>query len=446
MRAVAPLLAIAIAIAVAVAVAIAAPAAAERQGEVARLLHNPPGEAPILGPRYAPVTIELFIDLESSSSRRVYRDIHELARRHPIRLRTVFWITRAGGQASRRNETAIEAFAQGKFHRFLGAYFGDAFHHPSEAQLEGILEEAGIDRTGLEAAIASSRHVAAIRAGYTRARRFGVHGIPSAMINGEPVPRVPGSLSAWEELYDSAYAEASELLAEGYPVAEIYPRLLRRRAAGRSVPHIEIRNLDGRRPAALSREKNGYPLRGAIDYAGPHTRWATDAPVVIATFCRLGRRECLKLHETLAELEAAFEGEIRHVFKPLYDSEETPRAHPLHLAAECAAEQGQFWPVWEQILRRSPVRDPGDALERIKPILDDLERFERCLAEERVAPALAAEVAASRRAGVLATPATVIGSRIYYGEMSFEDLVALVELELAPGLLGRWLDPLAATP
>jgi len=50
---------------------------------------------------------------------------------------------------------------------------------------------------------------------------------------------------------------------------------------------------------------------------------------------------------------------------------------------------------------------------------------------------LSAEAAA---VGVARVPSLVIGGRLYVGSLSFASLSALIEVELAPGILERWLD------
>ena len=246
-------------------------------GRVVRVIHNPPGDAPILGPRYAAVTIELFIQVEDYQAARVHRGLLALAKRHPLRLRIVYRPLQIRVDHVGANTLAVEAFRQGLFHEFLAAFYKSS--SPRRGELEKVAGEIGLDWKAFKTARQRGTHDSALRANEARARRFGLSNPRAAiLVNGEPVGRPRGDVDTLEILYDTAYARAKLILAAGYPVSELYGRLLRERTAGAKVPRIPIGAIDGRvspatekeRPAAHRRDR----LQRSLHRPGARTpRW-----------------------------------------------------------------------------------------------------------------------------------------------------------------------------
>lgn len=409
-------------------------------GRVVRVIHNPPGDAPILGPRHAPVTIEFFFQLDDYNAQRLYPLLVQLARRHPLRLRLVYRPVVIRVDRYGANTMAMEAFRQGRFHEFLDKYYES--RNRRRSHLAEIAKDVGIDYQRYTESLRKLTHQSALAANAARASRFKLtNPKASLLINGQPIPGVRKDLETLETYYDTAYQQARELLDLGYPLGELYDRILRRRAAEEKVPRVPIGAIDGRVPRRP--KKNGIPLAGTLDYDGPHSRGATAAPVVIVSFCRFASRHCGNQFNEITTAMAAFEGEVRHVFKPLYDPEKDPHERRAHLAAECAADQGAFWEFVALVYGyQSQLRSGDDSvLKRAFGGLDlDDRQFEACLADERHAARVDAQLAEAARVGVRYSPSTIIGGRIYIGRPQLSHLIRLLELELAPGLLGGWLD------
>ena len=409
----------------------------EDNGRVVVVLHNPPGDAPILGPRHAAVTIEFFFNLNHSDASRLHPKLVELARRHPLRLRIVY--RPSGVSPYQSNALAIEAARRGLFHEYIAEFFKRG--RPRRAGLEKLANDIGLDWKRFQAVWARNGHKQALDANLARASRFRIDSPrASLLINGEPIPRPRNDLDNLETLYDTAYMRARQILDVGYPVSELYGRILSKRMAEERIPRIPVGRVDGhnsRKP-----KKNAVPLTGRLDYKGPHTDGNSAAPVVIASFCRFASSHCAEQLRAIDRAMAAFSGKVRHVFKPLYDAGETPVERKIHLAAECAADQGAFWEylrlayVYAQQLRtdESKIRR---AFTQLK--LDDAQ-FDKCLSDERHGDRIDSQLSEAARVGVAHTPSVVIGGRIYIGRPQASNLMRLIELQLAPGMLGTWLE------
>jgi protein-disulfide isomerase len=434
--------------AAAIAVALSAPAPSKADsdgtaGRVVRVIHNPPGEAPILGPRYAAVTIELFFMLEDYRAGNAHAALVQLARRHPLRMRLVYRPLIRPTDRLGANTLAMEAHRQGRFHELVAAFYKDG--RPRRSELEKVAEEAGVNWDRYVEARQRHTHDEALRANDARASRFKLNSATaSLLVNGEPINQAPTDIEQLEMLYDTAYARAREILDHGYPISELYGRLLRQRVVDAQVPRIPVGQVDG--PVRRRPKKNALPVTGRVDYSGPHTIGPADAPVVIVSFCRFASRNCLEQFREVGKTMAAFEGQVRHVLKPLYDPIDDPHERRIHLAAECAADQGAFWEYLSVAYNyNTQLRSDESKIHRAFAALDlDDEAFLECLDSERHAERVDAQVAEAQSSGIEHTPSTIIGGRIYIGRPSSANLMRLVELELAPGMLGSWLETSSA--
>jgi protein-disulfide isomerase len=141
-------------------------------------------------------------------------------------------------------------------------------------------------------------------------------------------------------------------------------------------------------------------------------------------------------------LQRSYKGELKLIVHALF-SPELPRqdkAQLMHEAAGCAEEQGAFWEYYRLAFekQRQINFDTGFAVDLASsPLLDiDVDSFETCLDSGRYTAAVQDEVARVRKAGVTHVPALAVGGLLYTGRLHFDQLRALVDAELAPGLLG----------
>src|SRR5690606_5980682 len=155
-------------------------------------------------------------------------------------------------------------------------------------------------------------------------------------------------------------------------------------------------------------------------------------------------RPCARLFGAIEELKVAYP-HLRIAFFHAYDGadENQPGARILHLGAVCAAEQGDLWSYLRNVYARNPRGEIGVELVEDVAVRSSRapERLRDCLTSERAARDLDARRAAG--AGVTRTPTVVVGGLAYLGERDFYQLSLMLDTQLRPGLLGRYLWPLA---
>jgi protein-disulfide isomerase len=396
--------------------------------------HDPPGEAPVAGPRYAPVTIEFFCDPgDGNRSARMHQLLLELREQHPRRVRVVYRLVARRGPSNYLVEAAHEAFIQGRFHAFLASVLGPG-RSPRREDLPQLASDAGLDPARLERALAEELHGARVLRDEAYRRRRRVGHAPALLINGLPVDRPVRLLSELEQLYDEAYFRARALLDDGVPIDRLYPRLLQ--LADQAQPRIPIGGgmIDGTDPP-----EDAAPRPVALPSGDRHVRGPVDAPVVLTLFCSLQSRNCAQLYRTIEDLLGAYPAEVRLSFRHLYDpaDPEQPEAELAHRAILCADEQGGFWRFYHALYeqQRRHQMAPDYLAERAREVDLDLDAFGACLGSRRHERTLARALDAARRTHITHTPALVIGGQLFLGTRSFEELQSLIEEELRPGLL-----------
>ena len=103
-------------------------------------------------------------------------------------------------------------------------------------------------------------------------------------------------------------------------------------------------------------------------------------------------------------------------------------------AAACADEQGKFWPMHDRIFDAQTEWN-GEATDVPKPFFRryagevgvDVARWEACYDARKYRKRIAANLADGIRRGVNSTPTFVIGSKMYPGSRSYDELKALVD-------------------
>jgi len=419
---------------------VAAPPVAPR-GKIVTVVHSPPDQVPSLGPRNAPVTIEFFADLgDGSSSGVVHSLLVKLLERHPRRVRILYRLVTSGEQSNAHIEAGLEAFTEGRFREFLDAMYGDTMRSPRVADLPDVAAHAGVDRARVEAALEDGRHAAAVVANHFYRKRRRVRRTPGLLINGMLYDRRPRSLDELEALYDEAYARAMALRERGVPPDQLYPRLVAEVAASQPEPIIGAGAVDGLGPG--ERPPLGTPpLVGAALDRGGRSRGPRGAPVTIVFFCNFQTRNCGETAELLDQIGQAYPDEVRLVFRHLYDPTDRrqDRARALHRAALCAERQGRFWGFYDLATRqaRQGASDAPLSDEMIRDLELDGRGFSRCVRERTPDRTIDAERRVALAAGVRYTPSVILGGRLYTGTKSFDEMAALVDRELAPGVLGR---------
>ena len=178
-------------------------------------------------------------------------------------------------------------------------------------------------------------------------------------------------------------------------------------------------------PPAPSTPAGKVALRSDDPSRGPE-----GAKITIAEFSDFQCPFCVRVGPTLQQVELAYPGAVRIVFKHLPLGMH-PNARPAALAAEAAREQGKFWPMHDELFRSQRALSPELYTSTAEKLGLDLERFKASMASGGAAEQRVAEdEKQAGQLGVNGTPALFINCRLVAGAYPFESIKPILDEEV----------------
>jgi hypothetical protein len=437
----------------------AVPAAADPRpasGHSERVEHHDPSTAPARGPAGALVTVEVFFVPGPNMPTGALRLLQELQHRHPMRVRLVYRILKSGS-ALMVPSAALEAHAEGRFFELMDELTKQKAALKKEDLLE-LARRAGVDTQRVALAIQLDHYRDVLDANQRRFERLHAGNTPSVLFNAKP-PK--GSLGALGEAdlgreYEAAYDRALDKLDRGVAPAQLAAAFDDEAMAGTQplVPTAATPDDDtDRSPFDHPLARPPLRLDGLPSFGKPGV--AAAVPIVI--LCRPSDATCSNLLRVVEPEMRLYPEDVRIVWAPWFDVSRDDAADltllgDATLCAEAiASNQGELttspgW-VWVHEMYAQLARSHGrkvTADQLIDAVAARLDVDGRALAacRARMASSTLEWIAAARHSGVTRTnTAIVIGGRIYDGLTDQTLIQALVEAELAPGVLGslpRW--------
>jgi hypothetical protein len=425
-------------------------------GHIERIEHRDPVSAPSRGPASALVTIEVFFVPGSSMPVGPLRLLEQLQDRHPARIRLIYRVLKSGS-ALLVPSAALEAYTEGKFFELMDELNRQRAALKKEDLLE-LARKVGVDPQRVAFATQFEHFRDVLEANQRRFERLHAGNTPSVLFNARSPKVGLGAITATdlEREYQGAYDRALDKIDRGTPVsalADVFDAEAMSAAqpvvmtAGSPDDDVERSPLD--HPLA----RPPLRLEGLPSFGKPGI--ATAIPIVV--LCRPNDPACSNLLRVVEPEMRLYPDDVRIVWAPWFDvsRDDTAELSLLGDAALCAeaigSNQGELttspgW-VWVKEMytqsgRSHGKRVPADKLiDIVAAKLDvDVRALSACRA--RIASMTLDWIATARHSGVpRANTAIVIGGRIYDGLTDQTLIQALVEAELAPGVLGalpRW--------
>jgi protein-disulfide isomerase len=200
--------------------------------------------------------------------------------------------------------------------------------------------------------------------------------------------------------------------------------------------YLQQQGQEQRRQALLKELQPRYPVTVAL--RAPKIEVATDgkpslgpdnAPVTIVEFSDFQCPYCRQAQGALKQLMAAYEGKVKLVFRDFPLRNIHPQAQKAAEAAQCAAEQQQFWPYHDKLFATSNLQ--MDELKKFAQELGlNLEQFTACLDSSKYAGGIDADMRAGQNVGVNATPTFFVNGYLLSGAASYERFKELVDAAL----------------
>jgi protein-disulfide isomerase len=171
------------------------------------------------------------------------------------------------------------------------------------------------------------------------------------------------------------------------------------------------------------------PPRLAIATANSPSRGPSAAPVEIVEFSDFQCPFCLRAHPTVDQLLKDYGTRVRFVYRH-YPLPGHPNARPAAEAAECAAEQGKFWPYYDKLFATQSKLADADLKQDAVELGMDGTKFNACVDSHKYAPKVETDIRAGQEAGVDGTPAFFINGRLVSGAQPYDIFKKMIDEEL----------------
>ncbi len=415
----------------------AAPRPARPQEDPKAVYKVPLGDSPVRGPADALVTIVESSDFECPFCKRVGPTLKQLEQAFPGKLRFAF---KHNPLAFHQNALpAALAAEEGRAQKGDAGFWAmhDALFDSAPALDAAALERAGaaagLDVAKLRAALAQKTHEARIRRDQQLVTGLGATGTPAFFINGRKLSGAQ-PFDSFRAVVEEELRKAEALVAAGTPRAGLYDAIIEKGATAQVVlPGVAAPAAPSAPPAAPPTVYRKVTVRPDDPARGP-----ADAKLTVVLFSDFQCPFCSRVEPTLKELEAAFPGQVRVVWKhqPLGFH---PNARPAAMAAEAAREQGKFWQMHEKMFAAQQELSPAAYERWAKEIGLDLGRFKASVAAARGEARIAEDQALAGQVGASGTPTMFFNCRQVVGALPIGMMrpVAEDELKKADALLAK---------
>jgi protein-disulfide isomerase len=387
------------------------------------------------GPDDALVTVVEVLDFECPFCKQVAPTLKQVEEAYRGKVRFVFKHNPLGMHRNAVTAAAVveEARAEGGDGRFWEAR-------------NKVLELASLDRASLEraaaalrldagrvkAALEDGRHIERMRRDQNLLNPLGARGTPTFFVNGRKLVGAQ-PLEAMKALIDEELAKAQGLVERGIPPSQLYGRIVEEGARAPVMIAAPAAAPAGAAAAAPSAVAGKVTVRPDDPAKGPAV-----APVTVVLFSDFQCPFCGRVEPTLKQIEQAYPGKVRIVWKHLPLGFH-PNALPAAKAAEAARAQGKFWELHDRLFAEQAALSDAAYRESAKELRLDLARFEQDLASTATAQRIAEDQKEATAAGATGTPTAFVNCRKVVGAQPFDAFKKVIdeELERASGRAAR---------
>ncbi len=189
-------------------------------------------------------------------------------------------------------------------------------------------------------------------------------------------------------------------------------------------------------PAAQSSPR--HVVVGGLDFTGVgYDRGSPTAPVVLIDFSDFGCPYCGEFaRETYPNVERDYvkTGKVFFKYVP-FVAGNFPHAREATRAAECAADQGRFWPMFEQIYATQKAwRPSSDVDERMNVLAREAganpAKFDLCYSGHGTDARTARATTLANRLGVRVTPSFLLDDRPIQGALPWSEFKRAIDAAL----------------
>ncbi|MBF0190083.1 MAG: DsbA family protein [Magnetococcales bacterium] len=153
------------------------------------------------------------------------------------------------------------------------------------------------------------------------------------------------------------------------------------------------------------------------------------APITIIEFSDFECPYCRRAQATLKKVQEAYGDKVRMVFRhyPLPFHTKAPKASE---AAQCAADQGKFWPMHDLLFEDKTNLEVADLKKAAKSVGLDQAAFDKCLDSGKHNARITTDLTEGKKLGVTGTPTFFINGVRVVGAQPFDKFKSVIDDEL----------------
>ncbi len=156
-----------------------------------------------------------------------------------------------------------------------------------------------------------------------------------------------------------------------------------------------------------------------------------DAPITLIEFSDYECPYCRRFHnEVLSSLLDAFPGQIRFVYRDFPLTQIHPNAFPAAMAANCAGEQGAYYPFHDSLFSMRLGLNTEAYLQYASELGLDMPMFNACLDSAKYQAEVQADFEFAANLGISSTPTFFINGIPLVGAQSLEVFMQVIQREL----------------
>jgi protein-disulfide isomerase len=171
------------------------------------------------------------------------------------------------------------------------------------------------------------------------------------------------------------------------------------------------------------------PPRLTVKAADSPARGPANAPIEMIEFSDFQCPYCQRATPTVKQVLDTYGNRVRLVYRN-YPLPNHPNAKPAAEAAQCANEQGKFWPYHDRLFAVPGKLSDADLKQSAAELGLDTGKFNTCFDGHKYQSVVDADVQAGVAAGVSGTPAFFINGRALMGAQPFEEFKRIIDEEL----------------
>lgn len=155
-----------------------------------------------------------------------------------------------------------------------------------------------------------------------------------------------------------------------------------------------------------------------------------NAPVTLVEFSDFQCPFCKRAQPTVDQVLKEYGDKVRFVYMD-YPLAMHQRAKPASMAARCAADQGKYWDMYQNLMSAQGDLSDDDLKKRAAAVSLDPVAFSACYDSKRHEGAIQATFETGAGLGVTGTPSFFINGRMIVGAQPIEQFRSIIDEELA---------------